>query len=87
MYTVELYEGAVRLAESLGYQIRQEVLAGVGGGACEVAGRKCLFVDLTLSPPEQLDQILDAIKSDPGHFLADSVPGQLRKVLGLREAA
>ena len=87
MYTVELYEAAVGLAESLGYKLRHEDLGGVGGGACEIGGRKCLFVDLRLTPVEQLDQIVEAIKQDPSVFLADNVPDTLQELLGLREAA
>lgn len=86
MYTVEIYENAVELAESLGYEVRHENLGGVGGGACEVAGRKCLFIDLSLSPVDQLDQLTQLIGQDPAVFLAD-VPPHLRRALGMRDAA
>jgi hypothetical protein len=86
MHTVELYELAVGLAESMGYQVRQENLGGAGGGACEVAGRKYIFVDLTLSIYEQLRQVLDALRHDAAIHLAN-VPPALREYLGLLAAA
>src|SRR5262245_13211882 len=49
MRTVELLEQAISTSQELGYRIRYEWLGGSGGGACEFAGRKWLFVDLALS--------------------------------------
>ncbi len=65
MHTVELLEEALTVAESLGYSIRQEWMGGTGG-ACEIAGRRWLFVDLALTTDERLDQVVEAIKPDPG---------------------
>ena len=65
MHTVELYERAKQLAAQVGYHVREENLGGSGGGACTVAGRRCLFVDITMTAPEKLDQILDALDADP----------------------
>lgn len=62
MHTVELLDQAVALAQSLGYAVRQDWLGG-GGGSCEVRGRKWLFVDLALTPAEQLGQVLDALQA------------------------
>ena len=45
MHTVELMEQAVVVAKALGYGVRQEWLGGCGGGACEVGGRKWIFLD------------------------------------------
>ena len=86
MHTVELYETAKAFAESLGYQIREENLGGVGGGACEVAGRKCLFVDVTLSSVEQLDQLVAALGRDPAIHVID-VPKALQPLLSAPRAA
>ena len=86
MHTVELLEQACSVAEQLGYQTRQEWLGGTGGGACEFAGRKWIFIDLALSVFEQLEQVSDALRGDPGIYLLDlSTP--MRQLLGLRHAA
>ena len=65
MHTVEMLERLKELAEGAGYTVRHEWLGGVGGGACEFAGRKWIFVDLSLSVIEQLDQVAGALQADP----------------------
>ncbi len=65
MNTVELLEEALRSAQRLGYQVRHEWLGGSGGGACEIQGRKWLFVDLALGPADQLEQVLDTLRREP----------------------
>jgi hypothetical protein len=65
MHTVEMLERLKELAEGAGYTVRHEWLGGVGGGACEFAGRKWIFVDLSLSVIEQLDQVAAALQADP----------------------
>ena len=62
MHTVDLLEQACEIAEQLGYHTRQEWLGGSGGGACEFAGRKWIFVDLALSVFEQLEQVTEALR-------------------------
>ena len=57
MHTVELREQALAVAEQLGYHIRQEWLGGSGGGQCEFAGRKWIFVDLALSAGNNLNRL------------------------------
>lgn len=64
MHTVELLEEALKAAEQLGYQVRQEWLGGAGGGGCEVKGRRHLFVDLALSVPDQLQIVLDVLERE-----------------------
>ena len=86
MYTAEILEAALRLAERAGYQVRHEWLGGSGGGGCQVKGRKLLFVDLALGPQEQLDRVLDALQRDPS--LAEAaMPLPLRNTLRLRKSA
>jgi hypothetical protein len=67
MHTVELLDEALTVAESLGYSIRQEWMGGTGG-ACEIAGRRWLFVDLALTTDERLDQVVEAIRPDQGLY-------------------
>ncbi|MCR4415314.1 MAG: hypothetical protein NUV77_23120 [Thermoguttaceae bacterium] len=64
MHTVELLDEAIRLAQGLGYRLRQESLGGVGG-ACEIRGQKWLFLDLDAGPQEQLDCVLAALAREP----------------------
>ena len=86
MHTVELLEEAIAVAESLGYGTRQEWLGGNGGGACEFAGQKWIFVDLALNAIEQLEQVTEALRFDPGiHLTCVSPP--MQQLLGMRRAA
>jgi hypothetical protein len=86
MHTVEMLERLKELAEEAGYTIRHEWLGGSGGGKCEFAGRKWIFVDLSLSVVEQLDQVAAALKDDPAVWLLD-LPVPVTRVLGRRMAA
>jgi hypothetical protein len=86
MHTVEMLERLKEVAELAGYTVRHEWLGGVGGGACQFAGRKWIFVDLSLSVIEQLDQVAGALKDDPavGSYAGSAPPGS---ILGLPHAA
>lgn len=86
MHTVEMRERMIRLAEDLGYDVRQEWLGGTGGGVCEFGGRRHIFLDLALSAVEQLDQLAQALAQDPAvHSL--KLPTALQPLLGIRRAA
>jgi len=86
MHTIELLDEALAAAEDCGFQIRHEWLGGVGGGACEFGAQKWLFVDLSLNAIEQLEQVSEALKSDPQlHTVTISLP--LRRSLRLPLAA
>ena len=65
MHTVQTLERLKELAEQAGFTVRHEWLGGVAGGACEFAGRKWIFVDLSLSVVEQLEQLAEAVQGDP----------------------
>lgn len=86
MHTVELLDEALGLAEECGFRIRQEWLGGVGGGACEFAGQKWLFVDLALNSIEQLDQVLEALRADAAAYVLEAHP-VLKSRLNGRQAA
>lgn len=63
---VTLLRQRVAAAKRLGAQIRSEWLGGETGGACEIAGRRWIFLDLSLSIEEQLEQVEDALRQwDP----------------------
>ncbi|MCA9154053.1 MAG: hypothetical protein R3C99_11865 [Pirellulaceae bacterium] len=86
MHTVDLLEESIRVAQRLGYQIRQEWLGGAGGGACEFGGRRWIFVDLALNAIEQLEQVTDALRDDPGvHSI--SVSPAMSRLLHRQRAA
>jgi hypothetical protein len=74
MHTVEMLERLKGLAEDAGYTVRHEWLGGVAGGACVFAGRKWIFVDLSLSVVEQLDQMTEALRDDPEARLSGDSP-------------
>lgn len=86
MYTVELMDQALVAAEKLGFGIRQEWLGGVGGGPCTFAGRKWLFVDISLNVVDQLQQVVQALKDDPTVGSLPLSPG-LRILLDLPQPA
>jgi hypothetical protein len=86
MHTVEMLQRLIELAESAGYTVRHEWLGGVGGGACQFAGRKWIFIDLSLSVVEQLDQVAEAMRDDPAIGAVPGV-GPMRRYLGLSRAA
>lgn len=65
VHTVELFDRACELARQLGYEVRREWLGGATGGCCEFGGRKWIFLDLSLSQIEQLDQIRNALLEMP----------------------
>ncbi|QDU29799.1 hypothetical protein ETAA8_49140 [Anatilimnocola aggregata] len=86
MHTVEMRERMIRVAEELGYSVRQEWLGGAGGGLCEFGGRRHIFLDLALSAVEQLDQLAAALQQDPAiHSIRLPLP--LQPLLGIRRAA
>lgn len=86
MHTVELLEEATSLAAQLGFKIRQEWFGGCAAGACEIKGQKWIFIDLALSPREQLEQVLGALREMA--VLPDlAAGGHLQALLQPRQAA
>ena len=86
MHTVEILEQALELVTHLGYCVRQECLAGGGGGCCELKGRKLFFLDLDLGPDEQLEQVLDTLRRETD-AMALPMPHELRELLEVRKSA
>ena len=86
MHTVELLEEALSLARELGYQTRQEWLGGAGGGACEIKGRKWIFLDLAAGPADHLEEVVVALRRE-AHTMSLPMSHQLRDLLGLRKTA
>ena len=86
MSTVQQLDVLIDLAKDMGYEVRHEVLGGAGGGACEFAGRKCLFVDLSLGVIDQLDYVSRALANDPQVALYEMTHEQ-ESALRVRKAA
>ena len=86
MHTVELIEEVVSLANRAGYRVRTEWLDGIGGGGCEINGRKVIFIDLALGPVDQLAQLVETLRGDPA-IGSLPMPHQLRELLEVRKSA
>jgi len=86
MHTVELLEQGLDLARRSGYAVRQEWLGGSGGGGCELRGRKFFFLDMSLGPADQLDQLVQTLRGDT-RAASLPMPYQLRQLLELRRSA
>lgn len=71
MHTAQLLSQAIDLSRRAGYQIREEVLEGAGGGHYLIHGKKCLMLDLTQTHQEQLKDVLDALRAEPHLDLTD----------------
>lgn len=71
MHTAQLLSQAIDLSRRAGYQIREEVLEGAGGGHYLIHGKKCLMLDLTQTHQEQLKDVLDALQAEPHLDLTD----------------
>ncbi len=65
MHAAKLLALAVDAARTAGFEVREEVLDGAGGGHCVVRGKKCLLLDITQSHHEQLSDVMDALRSEP----------------------
>ncbi len=74
MYTAQLLSQAIEVARRSGFQIREEMLDGAGGGHCLIRGEKCLLLDLAQSQREQLRDVLDALNSEPHLDLQGVLP-------------
>lgn len=86
MHTVELLEQALQLASRLGYRVRQDWLDGRGGGDCEIAGQKWIFLDLAQGPIDHLELVLSTLRRDP-QLAEVEVSGELKSAVERRRAA
>mgnify|MGYP000257832360 CR=1 FL=1 len=80
MHTAQLLDEALNLARQLGFSVRHDYFGGNGGGACQLCGRKVLFVDLALWPDEQLQHVLDVLSQEQ-ELQSFTVSDQLRQML------
>lgn len=64
MNVAKLLSLALDAVRSAGYEVREDVLDGAGGGHYLIHGRKCLLLDMTQSQREQLNDVLDALRAE-----------------------
>lgn len=57
MSVIEEIDQLTKIAETVGYRVRNEYFGGTGGGVCEFGGKKYLFLDLALSSVDQLEKL------------------------------
>ena len=65
MHTAQLLSQAIDTARRLGFDVREDVLDGAGGGHCLIRGKKWLMLDVTQSYREQLSDVIDALQTEP----------------------
>lgn len=65
MSTITELEQLIAVAEQAGYRTRYDYFGGTGGGICEFGGNRWLFLDLALNSHEQLEQVRQALATDP----------------------
>jgi hypothetical protein len=63
MNSLEALETMLAIANEEGIEVRSEWLSGVRGGLVRVGSKAILFVDQSMSVPEQLDQVQAALSA------------------------
>ncbi|MBX7168317.1 MAG: hypothetical protein K1X74_18420 [Pirellulales bacterium] len=86
MHTIDLLAEALAEARRLGYTVRQEWLGGSGSGACEIRGRKLIFLDLAQTPEDHLESVREVLREQPDAVVLKLSP-RLVERLRLRPAA
>lgn len=82
MHSVDLLEEAIALAKQAGFDVRHEWLDETGGGACRIGNRQVLYVNLSLTAADQLQQVLTALRASPNAAKPGKMSSQLRSLLG-----
>jgi hypothetical protein len=86
MHTVERLERALDTAQRRGFIVRQDWFNGTVSATCELKGRRWLFIDLALSPAEQLAMVLEALAADDGNNQPNG-QAEVHEMNSLRKAA
>ena len=81
MHLVDVLEEALGLAMNSGFEVRQEWLNENGGGACRIGQKRILFVDLSLTANEQLEQVVDSLKQSGNLRIQTTNSPELRMLL------
>ncbi len=62
MHSIDVLEEAIGLAQMSGIEVRHEWLAESTGGICRIGTKQVLFVDLSLTAQEQLQQVIAGLR-------------------------
>ncbi|GAB5405745.1 MAG: hypothetical protein Aurels2KO_39760 [Aureliella sp.] len=62
VHSVDILEEAIEVAKRIGFEVRHEWLNESRGGLCRIGDRWMLFVDLSLTAAEQLEQVVGGLK-------------------------
>ena len=65
MSIISQLDQSIEVARQQGYDVRFDWFGGTGGGVCQVNGKKVLFIDLAITPIEQLEVVRSSIENDP----------------------
>ncbi len=68
-FAIDRLNDAISQAKRVGFTVRSEWLGGSAMGWCEFGGRRVLFVDLSLSVHEQLEQVEAALAAAPSEAM------------------
>ncbi len=60
-------DSLIQKARQSGFEIRYEYLGGNGGGICEYAGKRWLFIDLALTAEESWEVLREALRDAANH--------------------
>ena len=77
--TLGLLEESVQLAREAGYQVREEPLGELPGGACVIGGRRSILVNLESPAADRLNLLLAVLAAD-----ADAVGRPMSRLLAAR---
>jgi hypothetical protein len=74
MQTTELLKAALIAAQERGFHVRIEKLDGVAPGACHLAGKRVLFLEVAATAREQLAVVLAALREEAAAKLNRTLP-------------
>jgi hypothetical protein len=86
IHTVDLLEQGIALLEKLGYQIRIEAEFG-RSMICRLKGKSILVLDPEQTAREQLDVVLDGLRSETSVQMLNYCTPELRSVIEYKQRA
>lgn len=61
-HTIDLLEHAISVAKKAEVKVRSDWFDGLSGGLCRIGNQKWLFLDVSLSVADQLNQVTTALR-------------------------
>ena len=71
-------DSLIQQARQSGFEVRYEYLGGNGGGICEYAGKRWLYIDLALTAEESWEVLREAL-SNVANYSPSSVQQEVNK--------